>query len=176
MTAIPTLQTERLVLRAPRLEDFEPFAAHMASARSVWEDGPLDRARAWKEFASGYALWNLRGYGTWSLADRASGNYLGEAGIYRPAHYPEPEIGWMVLERAEGKGLAHEAALAVRRWAYGVRGLGALVSYIDPGNTRSIRLAERLGARLDRAAPIPEGEICVTYRHPDPQRPSEALQ
>jgi RimJ/RimL family protein N-acetyltransferase len=172
MTAFPTLETERLVLRAPRLEDFEPFAAHMASPRSVWEDGPLDRTKAWKEFASGYALWDLRGYGTWSLTDRASGDYLGEAGIYQPAHYPEPEIGWMVLERAEGKGLAHEAALAVRGWAYGSRGLGALVSYIDPGNARSIRLAERLGARRDDEAPKPEGEVCVTFRHPEPRLPT----
>ncbi|HSF95598.1 MAG TPA: GNAT family N-acetyltransferase [Thermohalobaculum sp.] len=172
MTAIPTIETERLTLRAPRLEDFEPFAAHMASPRSVWEDGPLDRARAWKEFASARALWDLRGYGSWSLADRARGDYLGEVGIYQPAHYPEPEIGWMVLAQAEGKGLAHEAALAVRGWAYDRRGLGALVSYIDPGNDRSIRLAERLGARLDEASPKPEGEVCVTYRHPGP----EALQ
>jgi RimJ/RimL family protein N-acetyltransferase len=82
----------------------------------------------------------------------------------------------MVLERAEGKGLAHEAALAVRGWAYGSRGLGALVSYIDPGNARSIRLAERLGARRDDEAPKPEGEVCVTYRHPSPNSGPEALQ
>jgi RimJ/RimL family protein N-acetyltransferase len=176
MTAIPVLETERLVLRAPRLEDFEPFAAHMASDRSVYEDGPLTRAQAWKEFAAARALWDLRGYGTWSLTGREDGDYLGEAGIYQPAHYPEPEIGWMVLAQAEGKGLAREAALAVRGWAYGTRGLGALVSYIDPENARSIRLARRLGAKLDEAAPKPEGEICVTYRHPGPPLQTETLQ
>jgi RimJ/RimL family protein N-acetyltransferase len=178
MTAIPVLETERLVLRAPELDDFEPFAAYLASPRSIYEDGPMDRARAWKEFASGRALWDLRGYGTWSVAERASGAYLGEAGLYQPAHYPEPEIGWMVLAKAEGKGLAREAALAVRSWAYGSLGLTTLVSYIDPRNVRSIGLAERLGARRDDAAPKPEGEVCVVYRHPSPEAPSspEGLQ
>ena len=176
MTAIPTIETERLTLRAPRLDDFELFAAHMASPRSVYEDGPLDRARAWKEFASARGLWDLRGYGAWSIVDRASGAYLGEAGLYQPAHYPEPEIGWMVLAEAEGKGLASEAALAARGWAYDSLGLTTLVSYIDPGNDRSIRLARRLGATLDDAAPKPEGEVCVVYRHPSPNSGPEALQ
>jgi ribosomal-protein-alanine N-acetyltransferase len=40
---IPTLATERLTLRAPRLADFEPFAVHCASPRAMFENGPLDR-------------------------------------------------------------------------------------------------------------------------------------
>jgi len=78
----------------------------------------------------------------------------------------------MVVAGAEGKGIAHEAALAVRDWCYNVRGLTLLMSYIDPRNARSIRLAERMGAVLDESAPLPEGELCVAYRHPGP----EALQ
>jgi RimJ/RimL family protein N-acetyltransferase len=169
MTAVPELETERLRLRAARLDDFEPFAAHMASDRSIWEDGPLTRAQAWKEFASGRGLWDLRGYGAWSVEDRTTGAYLGEVGFYHPAHYPQAEIGWMVLPTAEGKGIAHEAALAARDFAYRRLGMTTLVSYIDPGNARSIRLAERMGAHRDDDAPKPEGEICVTYRHPGPE-------
>jgi len=75
----------------------------------------------------------------------------------------------MVLDGLEGKGLAYEASLAVLAWAYGPRGIASLVSYIDPGNARSIRLAERLGATRDDAAPKPEGEVCVTYRHASPE-------
>jgi RimJ/RimL family protein N-acetyltransferase len=169
---IPTLETARLTLRPPRLEDFEPYAAFFASDRSIYQDGPLDRARAWKEFAAVVGQWALRGYGAWSVEERTTGAYVGEAGIFHAAHYPEPEIGWMVLADAEGKGIAHEAVIAVRAFAYGTLGLKTLVSYIDAANARSIRLAERLGAIHDDDAPLPENERCLVYRHPGP----EALQ
>ncbi len=166
---IPTLTTDRLILRAPSLADFGPFAAHCASPRAVFEDGPLTRAAAWREFASAAGQWLLRGYGAFSIEDRKGGGYLGESGIFHPPHYPEPEIGWTVMAGAEGKGIAFEAASAVRDWAYGSLRLGGLVSYIAEGNARSIALARRLGARLDPAAPQPVDDPCLVYRHPGPE-------
>jgi RimJ/RimL family protein N-acetyltransferase len=165
---IPVLDTERLVLRAPALADFEAYAAFFASPRSGYEDGPLTRGPAWKEFASAAGQWLLKGYGAWSLEERATGTYAGEVGIFHPAHYPEPELGWTLMAPFEGRGFAFEAARAARAWAYGSRGLTTLVSYIAPGNARSTRLAERLGAVLDPAAPMPELDPCAVYRHPGP--------
>lgn len=172
MTDVPVLRTGRLTLRAPRLADFDAYAAFFASERSVHEDGPYDRREAWREFATSTACWSLRGYGVFSIEDTASGAYLGEAGLYHPDYFPEPEIGWTLVAEAEGRGIAHEAAEAARAWAYRTRGLATLVSYIGRRNARSIRLAERLGARLDADAPHPEGDPCLVYRHPGP----EALQ
>ena len=169
---IPTLETARLTLRPPRLEDFEPYAAFFASDRSICQDGPLNRTGVWKEFATVVGQWALRGYGAWSVEERASGAYVGEAGLFHAAHYPEAEIGWMVLADAEGKGIAHEAAIAVRAFAYGTLGLKTLVSYIDADNARSIPLADRLGATRDADAPLPEDARCLVYRPPGP----EALQ
>ncbi|HUS53006.1 MAG TPA: GNAT family N-acetyltransferase [Thermohalobaculum sp.] len=169
MTAIPVITTERLTLRAARFDDFEAYAGFFGSERSNYEDGPLGRVQAWKEFAAVTGQWSLRGYGAWSVEDRASGAYIGEAGLFHPVHYPEAEIGWMVVSGAEGKGIAHEAAIAVRSFAYGTLGLKTLVSYIDHDNARSIRLAERLGAIRDDTAPLPEGERCLCYRHPGPE-------
>ena len=166
---IPVLETERLVLRAPRLADFEPYAAYFASGRALLERGRQDRAGAWKEFSAVAGQWLLRGYGGFSIEDRETGAYLGEAGIFHEDFYPEPEIGWMVTDGAEGRGIAFEAARAVRDWAYASLGLGTLVSYIDPGNTRSIRLAERLGAVRDDDAERPVGDECLVYRHPAPE-------
>ena len=171
MTAIPTLGTERLLLRGPRLADFEPYADFYASERSVWEDGPISRAAAWAEFASAAGGWVLHGFGPFSVEERASGGYLGEVGLYRASHYPEPEIGWILTAGAEGRGFAEEAARAVRAWAYGTRGIATLVSYIAPGNWRSIRLAERLGAVAD-----PDAQSCgpdaAVWRHPGPGAPA----
>ena len=169
MTEVPVLTTERLTLRAPRLADFEPYAAFFASPRSVHEGGPMSRFDSWREFATGIGGWTLRGYGVWSIEDRTSRTYLGETGIFHPDYYPEPELGWTLTPEAEGKGIAREAALAARGWAYGVAGIATLVSYIAPANARSIRLAERLGARPDADAAQPDNDPCLVYRHPAPE-------
>ncbi len=140
----PTLTTARLTLRMPVLADFEHRAAFYASGRSHFEGGPKSRAEAWRIWASEVAQWLLMGYGPFSL-DAHDGRYVGEVGLYHPVHYPDCELGWFVIPEAEGQGLAGEAARAVLDWARDALRLGHLVSYIDPGNLRSLALAHRLG-------------------------------
>lgn len=147
----PTLHTERLTLRMPLMADFEPRAAFAASDRSVFESGPMGRAAAWRVFASEVGQWPLMGYGPFSV--EMGGIYVGEVGIYHPADYPEPELGWFVVPEAEGRGIAMEAARAVMAWARASFGWDRLVNYIDPGNARSIALGLRLGGVIDAGLP-----------------------
>ncbi len=103
---IPTLQTARLMLRAPKLADFEHWAAFFASDRSRHERGPLDRVDGYRAWAADVALWTLRGYGAFGLDDRATGAYLGEV-LCRalPAYWemnpaqPESVIAARVVDR-----------------------------------------------------------------------------
>ncbi|MFQ6547274.1 GNAT family N-acetyltransferase [Aestuariibius sp. 2305UL40-4] len=164
---IPTLTTERLTLRAPHLADFEAFADHCASPRATFEDGPLDRDAAWGEFAAAAGSWLLHGFGAWSIEDSVTGDYLGEVLIQQPPAFAEPELGWTLMAQAEGKGIASEAARAARNWAFATLNLPTLVSYISKDNTRSIALAERLGATRDATAPAPAKDDLV-YRHEVP--------
>ena len=147
----PTLTTERLTLRMPVMADFAPRCAFMMSERAIWENGPVDRATGWRIFSSEVAQWLLMGYGPFSVD--IDGAYVGEVGIYHPANYPEPELGWFVVPEAEGKGVAHEAARAVMAWARAEQGWDRLVNYIDPGNARSIALGLRLGGVIDHRLP-----------------------
>jgi RimJ/RimL family protein N-acetyltransferase len=147
----PTLHTERLTLRMPVLADFEPRAAFAASPRSIFEGGPMERAAAWRIFASEVGQWPLMGYGPFSV--EMAGAYVGEVGIYHPSDYPEPELGWFVVPEAEGRGIAMEAARAVMVWARKTFGWDRLVNYIDPGNARSIMLGLRLGGVIDPTLP-----------------------
>lgn len=149
MSLIPTLTTRHLTLRAPALADFAPWAAFFASERSALARGPLPRDRAWQVWAGDVANWTLRGYGPFGVQDRITGAYLGEVGIYQPDSFPEPELGWFVVPEAEGRGIAAEAATAVLDWAAQDLGWQRLVSYIDPGNARSIALGLRLGGVID---------------------------
>ena len=160
----PTLHTDRLTLRMPVLADFGPRAAFYASDRSVWEGGPVARAEAWRIFASEVAQWPLMGYGPFSVEDRATGDYLGEVGIYHPEGYPEPELGWFVVPGAEGRGIAAEAARAVMVWARGQFGWDDITNIIDPGNDRSIALGLRLGGRIDPSRPgIDPGDVVIVH-------------
>ncbi len=161
---IPTLQTDRLTLRAPALADFDHWAAFFASERSVHERGPLNRVDAWHVWAADVALWHLKGYGAFGLEDRATGAYLGECGIYEPEGFPEPELGWLIVPDAEGKGYVTEAARAVMGWAHQAFGWDRLINIIDPANTRSIAVATRLGGVIDTTIPGADPGDAV-FRH-----------
>ena len=147
--SIPTLHTDRLILRAPQLADFEHWAAFFASSRAVHERGMMDRAVAWRVWASDVSIWTLRGYGPFGVERRDSGAYVGEVGIYEPDGYPGPELGWFVIPEAEGKGYAAEAAREVMIWARHNFGWDRLTNIIDPANQRSIALGLRLGGVID---------------------------
>jgi RimJ/RimL family protein N-acetyltransferase len=144
----PVLTTGRLRLRMPRYDDFAHRLAFYASERSVWEGGPYDAREAWRIFASEVGQWPLIGFGPFSIDDLATGDYLGEVGIYQPEGYPEPELGWFVTDAAEGRGIAAEGARAVMDWAAATFGWDHIDNYIDPGNARSIALGLRLGGQI----------------------------
>lgn len=163
------IETERLILRQPILQDHEPGAAFLATDRTKYMGGKRDNREAWRSLAAMAGHWTLRGYGFFCFALKGETAACGLAGAHRPAFYPEVEIGYS-LWRAdlEGTGLAFEAVEAARAWAYAnVPYAPGFVSYIDPDNARSIALATRLGAKRDETAPHPfEGEPCHVYRHP----------
>ena len=172
---IPTLETERLILRGPRIEDVPHWCAFMASGRAEFVGGPgLEEGKAWRAFAHVAGMWMLRGYGSFVFALQDSPDQpLGLTGPWHPIDWPEREIGWTVWSaEAEGKGLAFEAAQAARRFAYDTLGWPTAVSYIDSRNARSIALARRMGCTLDSDATAPaadEGETVLVYRHPAPE-------
>ena len=166
---IPILETDRLVMRAARAEDFEAYAAFYATERSVNRSGPQTREQAWENFAAEIGHWTLRGYGFWGVDDKASGDFCGMVGLYNPEGWPAPEVGWLVWEKYEGKGIAREAAIRARAYAYDVLKWPEISSCIWEGNTRSIALAERLGATLHDRVERPNGRVFLVYRHPSPQ-------
>ena len=160
----PTLVTERLVLRPHEAGDFEPYAAFMGSERARHMGGPMDRERAWYEFAADVAQWSLHGHGALAVMLRGSGALAGRVLAQRRPYWPEPELGWLAFDGHEGRGLVFEAARALRDWVRRSCSLASLVSYVAPANARSIALAERLGAVRDDDAPLP-GPDTLVFRH-----------
>ena len=166
---IPSLTTERLTLRAPKLSDFDAFAAFRASAPMEHLGGPVSRDAAWQQLCGIAGQWVLRGYGRWIVALTEGDTPVGVVGIYHPDDWPEPEIGWSVFAEAEGKGIAHEAARATRRFAYDTLGWATIISLIADGNVRSQALARRMGCREDgRFSHATYGDMTI-WRHPAPE-------
>ncbi len=161
---IPTLVTNRLNLRPPRLDDFSAYRDFMASPRSTGVAGPHDLAAAWAMFCQDRALWSFFGHGALMIDLAESGECIGQVGINHGPLYPEKELGWLLYDGHEGRGYAAEAATALRDWAFDTLKLPTLVSYVGAGNRQSAAVAERIGGVLDPVAPRPLPSDLV-YRH-----------
>jgi RimJ/RimL family protein N-acetyltransferase len=167
--AIPTVETARLRLRAPVRADFPAYAAFRGSERSRILGGPHAPADAFEQLAAIVGHWQLNGFGRWIVAHRETDESLGVVGLFRPLDWPEPEIAWSVFGEAEGKGIAFEAAVAARDFAYGALGWTTAISLIAEANARSIALAGRMGCRMDGIFEHPKYGRMRIWRHPGPE-------
>ncbi len=171
MTAVtPIIETERLTLRKPGPQDWPNAQAFYASERSVGVGGPRNEGDAWRAFAMFVGHWDLCGFGLFAITLKDGPDAaIGIAGPFFPAGWNYPEIGWHIwTPEYEGKGIAHEAALATRKFARETLGWdGVVVSNIAYDNTRSMALAERMGAVRDDTLNFPPVGACAVYRHPE---------
>lgn len=167
---IPDIETGRLRMTAPTEDHLPGEIGFWASERSKFVGGPQPARRVWRILAIWRGHWELRGYGAWSLVEKATGAHLGFAGIWHPYEWPEPEAAYHLFEGATGKGYATEAVRATLDFAYRRLGWKTLASFIAAENAASQNVARRLGAARSgetfRAAPDePEVEI---WRYPSP--------
>jgi RimJ/RimL family protein N-acetyltransferase len=147
----------RLRLRPFRDEDLDPYAAMCADPevmRYVGERSVLTREDAWRQLAMLTGHWQLRGFGMWAVEEHATGVFVGRVGLHYPEGWPDRELAWALARPFWGRGYAAEAARAALGEAFGHLGWSRVISLIDPENTRSVRLAERLGERLTGEATV----------------------
>jgi [ribosomal protein S5]-alanine N-acetyltransferase len=176
------IETERLLLRKPRLEDAQsaldlitdPVA--MEHIGGVHPDAATDPG-----FVVGRWIqrWDDNGCGPFSVVRREDGRWLGRVGLLvwdvrtwthttftSAGGFAQPELGWALASEHWRRGYATEAALAVREWAYGERRFERLVSLIAPVNVRSQRLAQRLGATPGETVELFDNGPHVIWEHP----------
>jgi RimJ/RimL family protein N-acetyltransferase len=147
------IETERLILRNIDPErDFESWARTMGDERTVrFLDGKvLDRAAAWRHMASLIGHWVIRGYGSFSVEVKETGEWVGRVGPWYPEGWPAPEIGWTISPDHWGKGYATEAARASVEYAFNTLGWSQVIHVILVGNDASIAVAKQLGSTFIR--------------------------
>jgi RimJ/RimL family protein N-acetyltransferase len=171
---VPTVETERLVLRAFRQDDLDAFAAANLDpdvVRYVGAGTPASRADSWRSMASALGHWELRGYGLWAAEERATGAFVGRMGLYNPEGWPGLEAGWMLAPSARGRGFATEGGRASLRHAFGEVGADRVISLIQPANRASVAVAERLGGRYDGMIDLSGTQVAVYAYDRDRWRP-----
>jgi RimJ/RimL family protein N-acetyltransferase len=151
---ISELHTQRLILRAWRQSDREPFA-RMNADPAVMEFFPACLSRSESDAAVDWIEDHFRqhGFGIFAVELRAEQAFIGFTGQSVPrfeAHFtPCVEIGWRLAKAYWGQGLATEAARAAVRYGFEVVGLDQIVSFTVPANVRSRAVMEKLGMTHD---------------------------
>jgi RimJ/RimL family protein N-acetyltransferase len=172
------LETERLLLRRPRLDDVDDLLEFAGDGEVMqWIGGePGGREAAVEHVERWLARWDANDVGQFVvlLGERIIGRVgllVWDSRVWDTSTYDragaaaENELGWAISSTYWGHGYATEAARAARAWAYEERGVERLISLIDPRNTRSIRVADKLGAEPEQLAATVYGPLLV-WLHP----------
>lgn len=172
MLAIPTLESERLILRGH-------CAADLDAATAIWSHPEVYRfitgqalgtQEVWMRLLRYSGLWDFLGYGYWAVEERGSGRYIGQLGF---ADFKRgllgfdgryPEAGWVIHPDMAGRGYATEGMLAALGWLDAQPGWSRSFCIIGPQNNRSVRVAEKLGYRFAMNTNFGDEPTAVYFR------------
>ncbi len=160
------IETERLLLRVPVLDDVDAVADEIGDPevmRYVGDGSVRSHDDAVEQIASMRRAWAADGFGRFTVLRREDGFVLGRVGFlaWDPEQWQtgtravlgaraEVELGWTLRRTAWGHGYATEAALAARDWSVREFGFTRLISLFYPENVRSMRVGTKIGEQFER--------------------------
>lgn len=149
----PRIETERLVLRPWRKDDFRPYHAIIShpDVHKHFGPEPISAEDCWRRLMASVGGWLLNGFGTWAVELKADNRLVGNVGFFtawrdlEPEFGEEPEMGWMFAAETHGQGIAGEASRAALDWLDANREPTSVWAIIAPANDPSLKLAAKLG-------------------------------
>ncbi|WP_337266550.1 GNAT family N-acetyltransferase [Oryzifoliimicrobium ureilyticus] len=153
MVDIATIETERLVLRAHCLEDFDAYHALWSDPSVVRYIGgtPSTVEQTWARLIKAAGHWHHLGFGFLAIEEKDSGALIGEAGFHEVKRAMTPSIigtletGWLLAPQYQGRGYAREAMRALISWGEQRFPSKSMTAIIHPANDSSLKLAHKLG-------------------------------
>ena len=149
----PRIETERLILRAWRKDDFRPYHSLLQHPEVHRHFGPepMGAEECWRRLMASVGGWLLNGFGGWAVERKTDAKLVGNVGLFTawreldPEFGEEPEMGWIFAAETHGQGIASEACQAAIGWAETSLAPTSIWAIIAPANAPSMKLAEKLG-------------------------------
>ena len=157
------IETERLLLRPITLADLDEFVAMHAETAVARFVRSFARDQAIARIQLDRREWAERGHGLVAIVERATGRFIGRAGLRYWPQFDETEVGWVLRRDAWGRGFATEAGRACLTWGFDILPVCYLTAMIRPDNARSINVAERLGMAPLRTDVLTEVPVVVYW-------------
>ncbi|WP_430788907.1 GNAT family N-acetyltransferase [Virgibacillus flavescens] len=158
------IRTERLQLRRMNTSDVD-LLMEIFSDPVAMKHYPSTKNR---EETLQWIEWNRNNYqeygvGLWIVEDKQTNKFLGQCGIV-PQKFDKAvkmEIGYLFKQEVWGNGYATEAAFACKQYGFEEKKFPMLISLIDLENLPSIRVAERIGMKLESTVHRWEKEVLL---------------
>ena len=164
-------QTPRLILRHFQPDELDVLAPILADPEVMRFSsiGQMTRSQTKELLNSILSSYQQRNYGLYAVIYRKNWQLIGFCGFSSQLidEQQEVEIGYRLAQTYWGKGLATEAATAVRDYGISSLGFNRLISIIDPNNIRSIRVAQKVGMEYVKDSVYKEISVriyCLTNR------------
>ncbi|HEX8283271.1 MAG TPA: GNAT family N-acetyltransferase [Pyrinomonadaceae bacterium] len=156
------IETERLNLREVTEAD-APFVLELLNdpdfVRNVADRGVRTPEEARRYITERFvASYRREGFGFWLVEPKDSGVPAGICGLVKRDALPGVDVGYAFLPPFRSKGYASESASAVMRYAREALGLSRLYAIVNPENSASVRVLEKLGMRFERMVSLSDGE------------------
>ena len=158
------IETDRLVIRSKKEIDLESLATLWTDSEvTYYMGGPRNYKEVIKSLNEDIQA--ERDFDLWSVIEKGTGQVIGHCGIIDKEvdSKNEYEIVYVIAKSAWGQGYATEAATDIKDYAYQQLGLGRIIALIDPDNTRSERVAVKIGLKYEKDTIRPNGETMKVY-------------
>lgn len=166
MSSYTIAMTERLALRHFHIMDAEPMYQVFGDPE-VMHYGDGVQTTEWVDTWLRTCLERYHqtwGFGPYAVVEKRTQDLIGYCGLFYFPEIngrPEVEIGYRLVRSAWGQGYATEAARTIRDFAFDSLSIKRLVAMIDPSNSASIRVAEKIGMHYEKDV------MFAGYDHPD---------
>ena len=165
---IPTLETERLRLIPPSMENFEAYELfYTDSEASKAYGGPIGKEQVLARLKADLGSWYLFGFGVWAIQLKSDSSFIGTCGFWQGKDWPT-ELTWWILPKARGKGIATEASQAAIAHAYNKFKWDAVKTYMNDENVAARNLVEKLGGKQIARQNFNDGISRNIYKLPKP--------
>ncbi len=153
------LQGTRIFLRRFEKFDVESLVQLFSNEKVMeFSSGVKNRSQVeeWLEKClHKYKTSNKNLYAVVKNGDSFAMGYCGHFEFDDVGGQPETEIGYRLCLKYWGNGFATEAAELVRDFGFGILGLKRQISIIEPTNTKSIRVAKKIGMKFEKEVYMP---------------------